>query len=289
MLLLHRAAFRCFSFFRLQGCCSDTTRRLSAYHTAPKVPQSSSSKVRLLLDLPSPMTPLAPDSSAPAGAVQRVRVPQSSSRVRRLLVDLLQRELPRSPPLRWCASDVQEYQRSFLRPVTAQLSSRSSAVASVLEQHSAELSAAQQWESEWNSQGLLSRLTPQVGPQLQAGDQKSPPGRWRASPVSMATLAPRVRWLCVVEQEYRSRKQTRLHKRIEEQLRSAVLPPSESASTSDLSEVLQSLRGSAPSDSLLLKGTHFTHTQKFSFTRVSSSSRSSGVNAAALLTFRLLF
>lgn len=68
-------------------------------------------------------------------------------------------------------------------------------------------------------------------------------------------------------QEYRSRKQTRLHRRLEEQLRRAVPPPSEGASTSDLSEVLQSFRGPAPS-----KGTHFSHTQKFSFTRVSPSS-----------------
>lgn len=78
--------------------------------------------------------------------------------------------------------------------------------------------------------------------------------------------------LCVVEQDYRSRKLTRLHKRIEEQLRSAVLPPSKSASTSDLSEVLQAFRGSAPSDGVLAKGTHFTHSQKFTFTRVSSTS-----------------
>lgn len=90
----------------------------------------------------------------------------------------------------------------------------------------------------------------------------------------MATVVKGAGCLCVVEQEYRSRKQTRLHKRVEEQLRSAVLPPSESASASDLSEVLQTFRGSAPSDCLLTKGTHFTHTQKFSFTRVSSTSSS---------------
>lgn len=82
--------------------------------------------------------------------------------------------------------------------------------------------------------------------------------------------------LSVVEQEYRNRKLTRLRKRIEEHLRSAALPPSESAfggqsSSSDLSELLQTFRCSAPSDSIMTKGTHFTHTQKFTFTRVSSS------------------
>lgn len=64
-----------------------------------------------------------------------------------------------------------------------------------------------------------------------------------------------------------------MRKRIEEQLRSAALSTSESAfgghySTSDLSELLQTFRCSAPSDILLTKGTHFSHTQKFTFARV---------------------
>uniref|UniRef100_A0AAQ5ZGE4 Coiled-coil domain-containing protein 22 n=1 Tax=Amphiprion ocellaris TaxID=80972 RepID=A0AAQ5ZGE4_AMPOC len=131
-------------------------------------------------------------------------------------------------------SEVTDYQRNILSPVTAQLSSRASMAVSVLEQHMAELSAAQEWDSEWNSQGLLSRLTPQ---------------------------------------EYRSRKLTRLRKRIEEQLRSAAQPSPESAcgvpsSASDLSELLHAFRGSAPSDHILTKSTHFTHTQKFTFTQV---------------------
>ncbi|XP_056897613.1 coiled-coil domain-containing protein 22 [Takifugu flavidus] len=137
---------------------------------------------------------------------------------------------PRGPegPGEQLQKDLKDHQRSFLRPVTAQLSHQASVVASILERHTAELTAAQEWDSEWNSQGLLSRLS---------------------------------------AQDYRSRKLTRLHKRIEEQLRSAVLPPSKSASTSDLSEVLQAFRGSAPSDGVLAKGTHFTHSQKFTFTR----------------------
>uniref|UniRef100_A0A8C3AFM1 Coiled-coil domain-containing protein 22 n=1 Tax=Cyclopterus lumpus TaxID=8103 RepID=A0A8C3AFM1_CYCLU len=130
-------------------------------------------------------------------------------------------------------SEVNDYQRDILPPVTAQPSHHASVVASILEQHMAELSAAQEWDSEWNSQGLLSRLTPQ---------------------------------------DYCSRKLSRLRKRIEEQLRSAALPPAESAfwgprSTSDLSEILQAFRGSAPSEHILTKGTHFTHTRKFTFTQ----------------------
>lgn len=129
--------------------------------------------------------------------------------------------------------EVKDYQRDILPPVTTQPSHHASVAASILEQHTAELSAAQEWDNEWNSQGLLSRLTPQ---------------------------------------EYRSRKLARLRKRIEEQLRSAALPSPESAfggpcSTSDLSELLQAFRGSTPSDHILTKGTHFTHTQKFNFTQ----------------------
>ncbi|XP_071756841.1 coiled-coil domain-containing protein 22 isoform X1 [Centroberyx gerrardi] len=137
--------------------------------------------------------------------------------------------------------EVNDYQRDILPPVTAQPSHHASVAASILEQHMAELSATQEWENEWNSQGLLSRLTPQ---------------------------------------EYRSRKLTRLHKRIEEQLRSAAQLSPESAigaprSNSDLSELLQSFRGAAPTDHILTKGTHFTHTQKFTFAQQTPAAASS--------------
>ncbi|KAG7519250.1 hypothetical protein JOB18_004693 [Solea senegalensis] len=137
--------------------------------------------------------------------------------------------------------EVKDYQRDFLLPVTAQLSHHASLAASILEQHSTVLSAAQEWDSEWNNQGLLSRLTPQ---------------------------------------EYRSRKLTRLRKRIKEQLRSTALPSPESAfgschSSTDLCELLQSFSNSAPSDHILTKGTHFTHTQKFTFEQESATVTSS--------------
>lgn len=165
------AAFRRFSLFRLRGCCSHTTHSLSAYPTAPKVQQSSSPKVRLLPDLlPSG------DSSAPAGGAARLlRGPTAAGAPALLPTGLPSARMP---------SDVQEYRRSFLRPVTAQISTRTSVVASVLEQHAAELSAAREWESEWNSQGLLSRLTPQVGLGIGSapgGRSQEPAGR-RSSP-----------------------------------------------------------------------------------------------------------
>ncbi|XP_068589461.1 coiled-coil domain-containing protein 22 isoform X3 [Cebidichthys violaceus] len=144
--------------------------------------------------------------------------------------------------------EVKDYQRDYLPPVTAQPSHHASVVASILEQHTAELSAAQEWDNEWNSQGLLSRLTPQ---------------------------------------EYRSRKLTRLRKRIEEQLRSAALPSAESAfggprSSSDLSDLLQAFRGSTPSDHILTKGTHFTHTQKFTFTQQQQQQQAAAVTSPSI-------
>ncbi|XP_014857066.1 PREDICTED: coiled-coil domain-containing protein 22 [Poecilia mexicana] len=129
--------------------------------------------------------------------------------------------------------EVKDYQRDFLLPITAQFPSQTSMMSSILEQHTADLSSAQEWDTEWKSQGLLSRLTPQ---------------------------------------EYSSRKLTRLRKRIEEQLRSAAAPSPESVfsvprSTSELSDLLHTFRGSTPSDLILTKGSHFTHTQKFTFTQ----------------------
>lgn len=156
-------------------------------------------------------------------------------------------------------SELQDYQRDVLPPVTAQPSHHASVAASIMEQHAAELTAAQEWDNEWKSQGLLSRLTPQASP-----------GRVRLCAylqfVGLSVLS-------ASEQEYRSRKLSRLHKRIREQLRSAALPPPDSSfagprSGSDLGELLQAFRGSAPSDGVLAKGTHFTHTQKFTFTQV---------------------
>uniref|UniRef100_A0A671LGZ9 Coiled-coil domain-containing protein 22 n=1 Tax=Sinocyclocheilus anshuiensis TaxID=1608454 RepID=A0A671LGZ9_9TELE len=129
--------------------------------------------------------------------------------------------------------EVQEYWRNYLLPVTAQPSQHASVPASLLENHISELSATQEWESEWNSQGLLSRLTPE---------------------------------------EYRSRKKARLQKRIEEQLRAAAQPRPDThgatRSTSDLAELLQSFGGASTGGDVLTKGTRFTHTEKFTFTQV---------------------
>ncbi|XP_070963975.1 coiled-coil domain-containing protein 22-like isoform X2 [Oncorhynchus clarkii lewisi] len=124
-----------------------------------------------------------------------------------------------------------DYHREFLPPVTAQPSQHASVPASLLELHAGELSAAQEWDNEWNSQGLLSRLTPE---------------------------------------EYRSRKRARLQKRIEEQLRTAAQSHSDTLGAhtgSALTELLQSFGGSSLGGDILAKGTRFTHTEKFTFTQ----------------------
>ncbi|XP_066499910.1 coiled-coil domain-containing protein 22 [Hoplias malabaricus] len=128
--------------------------------------------------------------------------------------------------------DLKEYWREHLLPVTTQPSQHASVPASLLENHVSELSMAQEWENEWNSQGLLSRLTPE---------------------------------------DYRSRKRVRLQKRIEEQLRATAQtrPDTHGAtrSTSDLAELLSSFGGMATGGDVLTKGTRFTHSEKFTFTQ----------------------
>lgn len=145
--------------------------------------------------------------------------------------------LPHGPADAQQPPELREYQRELLPPVTSQAVHRAGVASSLLEQHTAECSAAQEWTNEWNNQGLLSRLTPQ---------------------------------------EYRLRKRRRLHKCIEEQLRSAAQSSSESASLSgsDLSEFLQVFKGCGPSEPVLAKGTHFTHTQRFTFTQEAAAGSS---------------
>ncbi|MGH0129694.1 UNVERIFIED_CONTAM: hypothetical protein FKN15_069213 [Acipenser sinensis] len=129
-------------------------------------------------------------------------------------------------------SEVKEYCDNFLPPVTAQPSQHAFLPASLLERNLAEVSSVQQWEAEWNSQGLGSRLNPE---------------------------------------EYKSRKRQRLQKRLQDQLRHCVQqgPDSQHAlcSSSNLADVLRSFSGGAGGRDVLTKGTRFTHTEKFTFTQ----------------------
>ncbi|XP_026888926.2 coiled-coil domain-containing protein 22 [Electrophorus electricus] len=162
----------------------------------------------------------------------------------------MQLSLPYSlkAPTKKQAKEVKEYWREYLLPVTSQPSHHASVPASLLENHASELSAAQEWESEWNSQGLLSRLTPE---------------------------------------EYCSRKRARLQKRIEEQLRAATQPRpdthSTTRSTSDLTDLLNSFGGTTTGVDILAKGTRFTHSEKFTFTQEPEKAAQQMAAAASIL------
>ncbi|MBN3318416.1 CCD22 protein, partial [Atractosteus spatula] len=141
--------------------------------------------------------------------------------------------LPQSSKVsRTTPKELKEYCQEHLPPVTAQMSQQPSVPASLLEWHAAELSAALEWEGEWNSQGLVSRLTPE---------------------------------------EYKARKRQRFQKRIQDQLRHAAQSRSDSQhasrSSSDLADLLRSFTGGAGGRDVLAKGTRFTHTEKFAFTQ----------------------
>lgn len=89
--------------------------------------------------------------------------------------------VPQANVIHAVISEVNDYQRDLLPPVTAQPSHHASVVASILEQHTAELTAAQERENEWNSQGLLSRLTPQVHSQ-RSSESRAPEQVWLWTP-----------------------------------------------------------------------------------------------------------
>lgn len=55
------------------------------------------------------------------------------------------------------------YYKRDLPPVTAQPPQHSAVAASILESHASSLTAQQEWETEWNTMGLPSRLSPEVG------------------------------------------------------------------------------------------------------------------------------
>ncbi|KAG8570448.1 hypothetical protein GDO81_011274 [Engystomops pustulosus] len=101
-----------------------------------------------------------------------------------------------------------------------------SLAASLLERNTSDLSAVQEWEAEWKSQGLASRLSPE---------------------------------------EYRSRKRQRLQKRIQDQLRQCRQHHAENhlpgPSTQDLVDMLKTFTVEEGTDNN--KGSRFTHAQKF--------------------------
>nr|XP_056707846.1 coiled-coil domain-containing protein 22 [Euleptes europaea] len=122
-----------------------------------------------------------------------------------------------------------DYFVTFLPPVSAQLPRPASFAPSLLERNVAELSAAQDWENEWKSQGLGSRMTPE---------------------------------------EYHQWKHQRLQRRLLDQLRQACPqggPAPQGAAARDLTHLLGTFCAGQERAGALAKGSRFTHTQHLAF------------------------
>lgn len=61
-----------------------------------------------------------------------------------------------------CTTDLKRYYAQYLPYVATQPPIRDDLVASILEKNTVEFSAQQEWETEWNQIGLVSRLSEQV-------------------------------------------------------------------------------------------------------------------------------
>ncbi|CAH2316149.1 coiled-coil domain-containing 22 [Pelobates cultripes] len=130
------------------------------------------------------------------------------------------------PSTKSVSNERKEYWVKYLPLINVQLPNVPSLAASLLERNTSELSAVQEWEAEWKSQGLASRLS---------------------------------------AEDYRSRKRQRLQKRIQDQLRqsSQLLAENQtpSSSSQDLLEMLKAFNVETGADHN--KGSRFTHAQKF--------------------------
>ncbi|XP_033631896.1 coiled-coil domain-containing protein 22 homolog [Asterias rubens] len=135
-------------------------------------------------------------------------------------LDDLSRKIPK---------EVKNYYTKDLLLVSWQPPRHEDVAASLLETNAVDLTAAQEWEAEWNSAGLQSRLTPQ---------------------------------------EYKARKKERLQKKIASQLQQDIQKAesggSSSAGAADLLQFLNNLSDKTPGKQQG-KGSRFTHTSKLQF------------------------
>ncbi|XP_069741057.1 coiled-coil domain-containing protein 22 isoform X2 [Narcine bancroftii] len=134
--------------------------------------------------------------------------------------------LPTNFPAGKIPTETKDYFDRHCPPVTAQPSHHSFVAASLLERATTELSAVQEWDAEWNNQGLASHLSPE---------------------------------------EYKARKCQRLQRRIRDQFQWCVQhsPGGQTPSPSDLSQLLQSY-GTSSMEAKGSRFTHterFTFTQ----------------------------
>lgn len=138
-------------------------------------------------------------------------------------------------PLSSSVLDVRQYYSRHMEYVPAQPRVRRDILASLLERNASEVAAQQDWEAEWNTHGLTSRLTEEVRKET-----------WRYECGSCVVS------LCQTSlelpQEYRARKRKRLQKKLSEQLRSSLQQGSATSSAglaaaADLQSVLNSFTG----------------------------------------------
>ncbi|KAM8934611.1 coiled-coil domain-containing protein 22 [Pelodytes ibericus] len=169
---------------------------------------------------------------------------QSSYRLHRFQSHPL--SLATDPSMKSVPAERKEYWVKYLPLVHTQLPHISSVASSLLERNTSDLSAVQEWEVEWKSQGLASRLSPE---------------------------------------DYRSRKRQRLQKRIQDQLRQASQSlgenPTSSPSSQDLLEMLRAFNVEGGGDQN--KGSRFTHSQKFTHQQDPQKLREQMQRAAEIL------
>ncbi|CAG2217605.1 CCDC22 [Mytilus edulis] len=123
------------------------------------------------------------------------------------------------------SKEVRSYYSESLPYVTNQTIHHCDTAPSVMEDLASELTAQQEWENEWNTIGLPSRLS---------------------------------------EQEYRARKRQRIQKRLKDNLRSDVQRSGDltsSKSAMDLQQMIDAM-GNRSSGSAKTKGSRFTHTEQ---------------------------
>ncbi|XP_062975204.1 coiled-coil domain-containing protein 22 [Elgaria multicarinata webbii] len=165
----------------------------------------------------------------PVCRTPRLRLLQGSCLLKRFRAQPLVLPQESGPFIGEVPQERKEFFVKYLPPVSAQLPQPSSLVPSLLELNMAELSTAQDWESEWKSQGLGSRMTPE---------------------------------------EYRQWKRQRLQRRLLDQLRQAspcAGSTHQGTTGRDLIQLLGTFGAGHERAGTLTKGSRFTHTQRLAY------------------------
>nr|XP_028567262.1 coiled-coil domain-containing protein 22 [Podarcis muralis] len=170
----------------------------------------------------------------PACRTPRLQLLQGSCLLKRFQAQPLVLPRESDPFLGKVPPERKEFFVKFLPPVSAQLSRPASLMPSLLELNMAELSTAQDWENEWKSQGLGSRMTPE---------------------------------------EYHQWKRQRLQRRLLDQFRQASprAGPAHQGTAQDLIQLLGAFGAGREHAGALAKGSRFTHTQHLAYKQEAES------------------